>query len=123
MAKTEISMKLIFIPLIVLAFCLSPTAAARDIFDRDNLVAWCIVPFDAKKRTPQQRAELLEKLGIHRSAHDWRAEHLPTFETEMNELERHNIEVTALWFPAELHADARVLLDAHKKQDLHPQRC
>src|SRR5438105_1736822 len=121
MAKTEISIKPIFISLIVLAFFLSRSAAAKDVFDRDNLVAWCIVPFDAKKRTPQQRADMLEKLGIHRFAYDWRAEHLPTFETELNELKRHNIELTALWFPAELNADARVLLDGIKKHDLHPQ--
>jgi hypothetical protein len=121
MSKKEISMKLIFVPLIVIAFLLSRSAAAKDIFDRDNLVAWCIVPFDAKKRTPQQRAEMLEKLGIHRFAYDWRAEHLPTFETELGELKRHNIELTALWFPSELNADARVLLDGIKKHNLRPQ--
>jgi hypothetical protein len=121
MTKTEISMKRFFIALILLAICLSRTAAAKDIFDRDNLVAWCIVPFDAKKRTPQQRADMLEMLGIHRFAYDWRAEHLPTFENELNELKRHNIELTALWFPAELNADARLLLDGIKKHDLHPQ--
>src|SRR4051812_32674932 len=121
MAKREISMKRIFIPLIMLSICLSRTAAAKDIFDRDNLVAWCIVPFDAQKRTPRQRADMLEKLGIHRFAYDWRAEHLPTFETELNELKRHNIELTPLWFPAELNADARLLLDGIKKHDLHPQ--
>src|ERR1043165_4300691 len=121
MSKKEIPMKLIFIPLIALTFLLSSSASARDIFDRDNLVAWCIVPFDSQKRTPAQRAEMLEKLGIRRFAYDWRAEHLPTFETELNELKRHNIELTALWFPSELNADARLLLDGIKKHDLHPQ--
>src|SRR4051794_30958587 len=24
------------------------------LFDRDNLVAWCIVPFDARKRGPEE---------------------------------------------------------------------
>ena len=28
------------------------------MFKRDRLVAWCIVPFDARKRTPKQRAEM-----------------------------------------------------------------
>src|SRR5258706_20340 len=121
MAKTEISIKRIFIPLIVLALLLSRRASAADVFARDNLVVWCIVPFDSQKRTPRQRADMLEKLGIHRCAYDWRAEHLPTFETELNELKRHNIELTALWFPAELNADARLLLDGIKKHDLHPQ--
>jgi len=121
MTKAEISLKRIFISLIVLAVCLSRPAAAKDIFDRDNLVAWCIVPFDSQKRTPAQRAQMLEKLGIHRFAYDWRAEHLPTFEAELNELQRHHIELTALWFPAELNADAHLLLDAIQKHDLHPQ--
>ena len=56
------------------------TKPANDIFPRDNLVAWCIVPFDAKKRTPEQRAEMLARLGIKQFAYDWRDEHLPTFD-------------------------------------------
>src|SRR5690348_4459387 len=65
----------------------SPTkdAAAR-LFARDNLVAWCIVPFDAKKRGPIERVEMLQKLGFRRYAYDWRDEHLPTFDTEVAEL-------------------------------------
>jgi hypothetical protein len=27
----------------------------ENLFARDNLVAWCIVPFDAKKRGPAER--------------------------------------------------------------------
>ncbi|HEV8606778.1 MAG TPA: hypothetical protein VGQ99_15640 [Tepidisphaeraceae bacterium] len=95
--------------------------ASTEVFARKNLVAWCIVPFDAKKRTPQQRAEMLEKMGIRRFAYDWRSEHLPTFEEELGALKRHNIELTAVWFPAELNADARVLLEGIKRHDLRPQ--
>ena len=29
------------------------------LFDKHNLVAWCIVPFDAKNRGPSERAEML----------------------------------------------------------------
>ncbi len=121
MSNQEISIKLFFVPLIAVALFFSRAAAAKDIFARDNLVAWCIVPFDAKKRTPSQRAQMLEKLGIHRFAYDWRAEHLPMFDAELDQLKQHNIELTALWFPAELNADARILLDGIKKHDLHPQ--
>jgi hypothetical protein len=121
MSKKEISNRRVFVALMLIAFLFPRSVAARDIFARDNLVAWCIVPFDAKKRTPGQRAEMLEKLGIHRFAYDWRAEHLPTFETELAELKRHNIELTAIWFPSQLNADARILLDAIKKHNLHPQ--
>src|ERR1051325_7854659 len=96
MSKKEISIKVVFVALVMIAMCFARSAVAKDIFDRDNLVAWCIVPFDAKKRTPEQRAQMLQKLGIHRFAYDWRAEHLPTFDAELDQLKQHNIELTAL---------------------------
>ena len=49
----------------------------------EKLAAWCIVPFDAKKRTPTQRAEMLKRLGIKRCAYDWRGEHVMEFEEEI----------------------------------------
>ena len=53
------------------------------LFERGNLVAWCIVPFDAKKRSPEERAAMLKRLGFKHYAYDWRAEHLPTFDREI----------------------------------------
>jgi quinoprotein glucose dehydrogenase len=99
----------------------SSATGPRDIFARDNLVAWCIVPFDAKKRTPAQRAEMLERIGLRRYAYDWRDAHLPTFDVELTELERHHIELTAVWFPDALNKDARALLDGIKKHGLKTQ--
>src|SRR3954470_4063214 len=98
-----------------------PAKSDAGIFARQNLVAWCIVPFDAKKRTPEQRAEMLDRIGIHRFAYDWRDEHLPTFEAELAELQKHHIELTAVWFPASLDRNARVILDTLKKHRLTPQ--
>ena len=34
----------------------SPEASNQSVFAQDNLVAWCIVPFDGKKRGPAERA-------------------------------------------------------------------
>ena len=31
------------------------------LFARKNLIAWCIVPFDSKKRGPEERAAMLER--------------------------------------------------------------
>ncbi len=70
---------------------------ATKIFQRDRLVAWCIVPFDARKRTPSQRAEMIDKLGMARVAYDWRGEHVPTFEEEIQEYKKHGIEFFAFW--------------------------
>ena len=54
-----------------------------DNMSPEKLAAWCIVPFDAKKRTPTQRAEMLKRLGIKRCAYDWRGEHVMEFEEEI----------------------------------------
>lgn len=96
-----------------------PTTPA--IYARGNLVAWCIVPFDAKKRSPEERAAMLKKLGFKKFAYDWRGEHLPTFEREIEALKKEGIELTAVWFPAGLGKDAKVLLDALKKHEIQTQ--
>jgi sugar phosphate isomerase/epimerase len=98
-----------------------PVSAAPGLYDRDNLVAWCIVPFDASKRGPEERAAMLESLGIKHYAYDWRAEHLPTFPQELEALRRHGIELTAVWFPASFDADARFLLEQLARAGLKPQ--
>ena len=67
-----------------------------DLFDRENLVAWCIVPFDAMERTPEQRAEMLNELGIPGLAYDYREQHLASFEKEIRTLEEHGIDVRHL---------------------------
>ncbi len=67
------------------------------VLKKENLVAWCIVPFDAAKRNPAERAQMLKELGITRCAYDWRAEHIPTFEQEILEYQRNGIEFFAFW--------------------------
>ncbi len=71
-----------------------------DQFARTNLVAWCIVPFDARKRGPEERAAMLEKLGLKLFAYDYRAEHVPTFDAEMEALDRHHVRLLACGFRA-----------------------
>lgn len=114
-------------------FAISLTAAAmtapveagdddrRRIFDQQNLVAWCIVPFDDRQRTPEQRSEMLRRLGISKFAYDYRAEHLPTFDAEMQAIKRHGIELTAWWFPQTLNEEARVILDVLRRHGIETQ--
>ena len=85
---------------------------ANGLFARDNLIAWCIVPFDSKKRGPEERAAMLERLGFKHFAYDWRAEHIPTFDAEFEALKRHHVALDAFW--AARGAQSR---HAH-----HPQR-
>lgn len=99
----------------ILSLCLLAAAApaggaAPAPYARDNLVAWCIVPFDAKKRGPEERAAMLERLGIRRLAYDWRAEHVPTFEAEIEATRGRGVEFTAFWG---VHEEAFKLFEKH----------
>lgn len=91
------------------------------IFARDNLVAWCIVPFDAKQRGPEERAAMLSKLGLKKFAYDYRAEHISTFEEEIAALNRNHIELTAWWFPGTLNDEARGIIALLKKNNIRTQ--
>jgi hypothetical protein len=104
------------VAIILASLSVSPGFAAdNSLFARTNLVAWCIVPFDAKKRGPEERAEMLQRLGLTKLAYDWRAEHVPTFEAEILALKKRNIEFFAFWDAQE---DAFKLFE---KYNLHPQ--
>lgn len=96
-------------------------APAADLWSRDNLVAWCIVPFDAKKRDPAARAAMLEQLQLRRLAYDWRAEHVPTFDAEVTTMARHRIEIVAWWFPVKLDETAQQILNVIARHQIHPQ--
>jgi len=71
----------------------------------DDLVAWCIVPFDSRKRTPEERIAMLERLGFKRYAYDWRAEHLPDTARELRLAREHGIRVEAVWLWIDAAAD------------------
>jgi hypothetical protein len=70
---------------------------ADGIYGKQNLAAWCIVPFDGKNRTPRERAEMLQQIGLQRFAYDWREPHLATLEEEIVECKRRDIEFFAFW--------------------------
>lgn len=117
---------LVGVVLINSAFSLPAQASEKadadvSLYARDNLVAWCIVPFDAKRRGPEERAVMLKRLGFQRFAYDWRGEHVATFDAEMAALKRHGIKLEAFWFPAGLNKDARTILDVLKRHQIKTQ--
>lgn len=107
------------IPFLVAVLCgLYLSTSAADVPENlqdENLVAWCIVPFDAAKRGPEERAEMLQDLGIRRCAYDYRQEHISQFEDEILAYKKHGIELFAFWAG---HEEAYRLF---QKYDLHPQ--
>jgi hypothetical protein len=96
-------------------------AGATPVWDRANLVAWCIVPYDAKKRDAPARAAMLQKLQLRRLAYDWRAEHVPHFDAEVVAMQRAGIEFTAWWFPQKLDANAQKILEVIARHGIRPQ--
>jgi sugar phosphate isomerase/epimerase len=113
-----------FLPLLLALLILArPSARAADyqLFARTNLVAWCIVPFDGKKRGPEERAAMMERLGFKHFAYDYRAEHIPTFDAEIAACRKHGISFDAWWFPGTLNDEARLILDVLKRNDVKAQ--
>jgi len=68
-----------------------------DMGNHDNVIAWCIVPFDAEDRTPEERAAMLKDLGIGKYAYDYRDRHIPEFKKEINVMKQEGIEISAVW--------------------------
>ncbi len=96
--------------------------AARLLFSRDNLIAWCIVPFDSKKRGPVERAEMLRRLGFRHFAYDWRGEHIPTFDAEVEALKKEGVSLDAWWVaPGELNRESKLILDVLKRHGVKAQ--
>jgi len=100
----------IFLVLVITAFCMTGCTestrtdnAGMPLFAKNNLVAWCIIPFDAKSRTPEERVQMLIELGIKKLGYDWRKEHLSDFPREIELLKRNNIELTAVWMWIDEH--------------------
>lgn len=91
----------------------------------EELVAWCVVPFDAQQRTPEARAEMLSELGMTRMAYDWRAEHVASWDAEVDALRRHNIELTAFWCPSSLEPledeNVQRIVEFVKRRGVHTQ--
>ncbi|MDP6892000.1 MAG: TIM barrel protein [Verrucomicrobiota bacterium] len=99
--------------LVILLSCISIGHA--DHFSTDKLIAWCIVPFDSKKRSPAQRVQMLKQLGIKRVAYDWRKENIPEFEEEILQYKRNGIEFFAFWSTHD------VAFELFKKHRIQPQ--
>ncbi|MBM4088988.1 MAG: TIM barrel protein [Planctomycetes bacterium] len=97
----------------------SPTGGS--IYAKENLAAWCIVPFDASRRGPVERAQMLNRLGLTKLAYDWRDEHIPTFETEILTLREHGIEFFAFWSPASQNPGYQAMMKLLEQHAIHPR--
>jgi sugar phosphate isomerase/epimerase len=97
------------------------TAAEYELFARTNLMAWCIVPFDAKKRGPEERAAMMARLGFKHFAYDYRAAHVAQFDAEIAACQQHGVSFDAWWFPTVLNDEARLILGVLKRNNVKAQ--
>ncbi len=59
---------------------------------------------------------MLERLGFKHFAYDWRTEHIPTFDAEIEALKKHHVSLDAFWVaPGELNRESRIILDMLKR--------
>lgn len=71
--------------------------SARELFRPDNLIAWCIVPFDSVRRGPEERVLMLKRLGFSQYVWDWRDEHLEQLLAEIAAAQKHGIRLRGVW--------------------------
>jgi xylose isomerase-like TIM barrel protein len=76
-------------------------------FARQNLVAWCIIPFDSMHRSPLERAQMLKRLGIQRLAIDWRSRDVPRFDDEIKTLQENKITIQAFWLRGDMYPEKK----------------
>ncbi len=92
----------------------------ESLFAAPNLLAWCIVPYDALNRTPVERMAMLKRLGFTQYAWDWRQRHLKDLPEEIKAARDAGIQMRAVWLwvdnktdqPGHLGPANRAVVDA-----------
>jgi hypothetical protein len=78
------------------------------LFARQNLIAWCVIPFDSMHRTPLELAQMLKRLGIGRIGIDWRAQDIPHFDSEIDTLRNNHIIIQSFWLRGNMYPERKV---------------
>lgn len=90
------------------------------LFHKDNLHAWCIVPYDKLERSPSARVEMLRNIGLSRYAYDWRDKHIPTFDEEVEASLAGGLTINAWWFTRSLDERGRKILEVIDRHGIRP---
>ncbi|HUJ44737.1 MAG TPA: TIM barrel protein [Opitutaceae bacterium] len=82
-----------------------PPPGTPALFAPSNLLAWCIVPYDQKHRTPAERIAMLQRLGFTQYAWDWRQQHLRDLPEEIRLARASGIRLRAVWLWIDAQSD------------------
>jgi hypothetical protein len=102
----------------------APESGSRSaaIWAPENLFAWAIVPYDARKRDPAERAAMLRRLGFTKFGYDGGEDRASEFDAELDALRANGVELVAWWFPYEADDPfAITVLEALQRHGAHPR--
>ena len=92
------------------------------LWAHDNLFAWETVLFDTTLRGPEERAQMLERLGFKHFVYDWRENNTSTFDAQIEALQKHGIDLLGWWFPFDPDDPAaKATLETFKHHHVKPQ--
>ncbi|MEZ4776780.1 MAG: AP endonuclease [Bacteroidia bacterium] len=94
------------------------SVASKFTLEPGDVFAWCIVPFDSVRRSPEARIDMLKSLGINAYAYDWRAEHLPEMTHELTLAEEKGIHIQGVWMWIDANQDSPGKLSEGNEQVL-----
>lgn len=100
----------------------------QSTIDISEVSPWCIVTFDKLKRTPEQRIDMLNNLGIKKYGYNWRENNLIDTKKEFRLAKENDIEITStlIWLNAKrdsignLSARNQKMLQILKETDTKP---
>jgi hypothetical protein len=120
-ATVVICFTLIFIPFSSLVGAEEPKVRGASIpgglWVHNNLFAWGL-SVDSQSRTPEERAQMLERLGLRQVAYNWESKDIATFDEQIEAFKRHGIEIFA-WSITDVDNPSEVVdWKTHKIQDM-----
>lgn len=92
-----------------------PAPAASPLFAPENLLAWCIVPYDSRHRTPVERMAMLRHLGFTQYVWDWRAKHLAELPEEIRAAREAGVRMRGVWLWIDAQSDSVGALGASNR--------
>lgn len=96
------SLRISTILIVVLLQICSCETKPEQLVNTGDLTPWCIKGFDALERTPEQRIELLNKMGFHKYGYNKGDGDYSQMQKEFNLAKENNIEIVSvlLWLNA-----------------------
>jgi len=86
-----------FLALLALVMATPSLSSTPALFAPDNLLAWCIVPYDTKLRGPAERIAMLQRLGFTQYVWDWRPQHLKDLPEELRLSRASGVRLRGIW--------------------------